>query len=156
MIKRLHPDTDVVGLDPDPKALARAARKAEQDAVAVRWTRGFSDELPYPDASFDHVFSAFMLHHLDLDVKRKTLREARRVLVTGGTVHVVDLGGAHPHGPFGFLASVLHRIGHLHDTDAGDGIPELLREAEFGDARELGQRRTIFGSAAFYRASRSA
>ena len=32
-IKRLHPDVDVVGLDPDPKALARAKRKAERSAV---------------------------------------------------------------------------------------------------------------------------
>ena len=29
LIKRVHPDVEVVGLDPDPKALARAHRKAE-------------------------------------------------------------------------------------------------------------------------------
>ncbi len=29
LIKRLHPDGDVVGLDPGPKALARGRRKAE-------------------------------------------------------------------------------------------------------------------------------
>ena len=28
LVKRLHPDVEVVGLDPDPKALARARRKA--------------------------------------------------------------------------------------------------------------------------------
>ena len=32
LIKRLHPGVDVVGLDPDPKALARAKRKS-----GTRW-----------------------------------------------------------------------------------------------------------------------
>src|SRR5215475_15130062 len=72
LVKHLHPRADVVGLDPDPKALARARRKAEEGGFAVRFDRGFSDALPYADASFDRVVSAFMLHHLPLDVKEKT------------------------------------------------------------------------------------
>jgi ubiquinone/menaquinone biosynthesis C-methylase UbiE len=63
-IKRLHPDVEVVGLDPDPKALVRARRKAGRAAVSIQFDQGYSDELPYPDASFDRVFSSFMLHHL--------------------------------------------------------------------------------------------
>src|SRR5499433_359784 len=79
LIKSLHPHAEVVGLDPDPKALSRARRKAEERGFAVQLDRGFSDEMPYAEASFDRVFSAFMLHHLTLDEKTKTLREARRV-----------------------------------------------------------------------------
>ena len=78
LIKGLHPLAEVVGLDPDPKALTRARRKAEERGLAVRLDPGFSDELPYADASFDRVVSAFMLHHLAPDEKAKTLREARR------------------------------------------------------------------------------
>ncbi len=63
LIKRLHPDVVVVGLDPDPKALARGRRKAERAAVSIRFDQGFSDEPPYPEASFDRVFSSFMFHH---------------------------------------------------------------------------------------------
>ena len=33
LIKRFHPDVEVVGIDPDPKALARARRKAANAAV---------------------------------------------------------------------------------------------------------------------------
>ena len=64
LIKRLYPGAEVVGLDPDPKALARARRKAEREAVSVQFDSGFSDELPYPNGSFDRVFSSFMFHHL--------------------------------------------------------------------------------------------
>src|SRR5882724_11424036 len=52
-LKRLNPETDVVGLDPDPKALALAKRKALRAEVSIQLDQGFGDELPYPDASFD-------------------------------------------------------------------------------------------------------
>ena len=40
LIKQQHPDVDVVGLDPDPAALARAQRKAERAGVTVRFDLG--------------------------------------------------------------------------------------------------------------------
>ncbi|MBV8277295.1 MAG: class I SAM-dependent methyltransferase [Verrucomicrobia bacterium] len=36
LIKRLHPTMDVVGLDPDPKALARAKRKTQRAGISIR------------------------------------------------------------------------------------------------------------------------
>ena len=75
LIKGLYPDVNVVGLDPDPKALARAQRKAERLVVSIRLDRGFSHELPYPEASFDRVFSTFMFHHLLPDKREATLCE---------------------------------------------------------------------------------
>jgi ubiquinone/menaquinone biosynthesis C-methylase UbiE len=60
LIKKFHPDVDIIGLDPDPKALARAQRKFERSAIPIRFDQGFADKLPYPEASFDHVFSTFM------------------------------------------------------------------------------------------------
>src|SRR5262245_1667398 len=90
-IKQMHPAVDVTGLDPDPKALARAKRKADAASLMVHLDRGFSDALPYADGSFDRVFSCFMFHHLnDVDDKQRTLREARRVLERGGRVQLLD------------------------------------------------------------------
>jgi hypothetical protein len=51
-----------LGLDPDPRAFARARRKAERKALSIQVDHGFSDMLPYPDGSFDRVLSA--LHRL--------------------------------------------------------------------------------------------
>jgi N-acetyl-1-D-myo-inositol-2-amino-2-deoxy-alpha-D-glucopyranoside deacetylase len=61
----------------DPRALARARRKAGRKALPVQLDRGFAQELPYPDASFDRVLSAFMFHHLGPDEKEETLGEVR-------------------------------------------------------------------------------
>lgn len=90
VIKRLYPEVDLVGVDPDAKALGRARRKARRAAVTIRFDEGFSDELPYSDASFDRVFSCFMLHHLRADEKGKALGEMRRVVAPGGSLHLLD------------------------------------------------------------------
>jgi ubiquinone/menaquinone biosynthesis C-methylase UbiE len=144
LVKRLQPRAEVVGLDPDPKALARARRKAEERGVAVRFDRGFSDELPYKEGSFDRVFSALMLHHLALDVKEKTLREARRVLRSGGAFYALDFGGTN-----GMIAHLFHHA-HLADQHR---IPGLMREAGFADVTELAPRGTILGRISYWRAS---
>jgi ubiquinone/menaquinone biosynthesis C-methylase UbiE len=85
LIKRLHPAIQIVGLDPDPRALARARRKAAGAAADIRFDQGYADNLPYPDASFDRVFSSFMFHHVSPDQRENTLREARRVLAPGAS-----------------------------------------------------------------------
>lgn len=150
-VKRSHPDAEVVGLDPDPKALARARRKLERAGLAVRLEQGFGDALPFEDASFDRVLSSFMFHHLPLEGKQGMLREVRRVLAPGGSFHMLDFGGHGAHHE-GLFARLLHAADGMHDN-YGDRPLELMREAGLADAREVGQRRTLFGRVAFQRAA---
>jgi ubiquinone/menaquinone biosynthesis C-methylase UbiE len=147
-----EPGVDVVGLDPDPQALARARAKADRAGVCVTWQQGFADALPFADASFDRVFSSFMFHHLDAEVKRGALREVARVLRPGGSLHLLDFGGsgAHSHGLIGRL---FHRSEHLRDNLEGR-IPGLFEEAGLRDAHEVSHRSTLFGSIAWYRGGR--
>jgi ubiquinone/menaquinone biosynthesis C-methylase UbiE len=144
--QRMHPDAEVVGLDPDPLALERARRKADRAGLPVRWDRGKAGELPYPDESVDRVLSALMFHHLDDAEKKRTLAEVRRVLRPGGQLHLVDIAGHH-HGRAGRR---MLRNEHLRDN-AGEGIPNRMREAGLTDVRtgERGRLRTTF-----YRATR--
>jgi ubiquinone/menaquinone biosynthesis C-methylase UbiE len=151
LMKRLHPDVDVTGLDPDPKALTRARRKAERDAVSIRLDRGFSNELPYPDASFDLVFSTFMFHHLPADEKEATLREARRVLRPGGSLHLLDFAGPHSGGG-GLLTHLVHS-GHRLKDNAEERVLDLMTRAGFADAKKVGDRSMLFGRVAYYRAT---
>lgn len=148
--KRLHPEAEVVGLDPDPKALARARRKAERAGVDLRLDEGFADALPYEDASVERVFSSFMFHHLDPGTKRRTLAEVRRVLRPGGSLHLLDFGGPEPRAD-SLLARLLHASDALRENYEGR-IPALMTEAGLADAREVSHRRTLFGRVALYRA----
>src|SRR5262245_21240003 len=152
LIKRLHSDVDVVGLDPDPKALARARRKAERMAVPIQFDQGFSDELPYPDASFDRVFSSFMLHHLQAGEKEKTLREVRRVLKPGGSLHLLDFGGPEAR-QNGFPARLFHSSHSLKDN-SDSRIIALMSQAGLANPKVVGRRAMLIGKIAYYQASR--
>jgi SAM-dependent methyltransferase len=143
LVKRLRPDVDVVGLDPDPKALARARRKAARGALAVQLDRGFAEELPYPDASFDRVLSSFMFHHLGAADRRQALREVGRTLRPGGSLHLLDFGGAKDPSD-GLVARLAHSSKRLQDN-FGDRIPTLMREAGLADPVETGHRVTRVG-----------
>ena len=153
LVKRIYPGAEVVGIDPDPKALTRGRRKAERDALSIQFDRGFSDALPYPDGSIDRVLSAFMFHHLlNPEEKTKTLLEARRVLVPGGSLHLLDFGGTTGRSQ-GYLERFLHRTERLQDN-AGERVVSLMREAGFEDPAEVAHRvMTIFGRVTYYRAS---
>jgi ubiquinone/menaquinone biosynthesis C-methylase UbiE len=131
LLKRLHPPIDVTGLDPDPKALALATRKAKRHGVAVRFDRGFADELPYGDGAFDRVFSSMMFHHVPRRDKGKVLADIHRVLKPGGTLEFMDMAPA-----------------------GEDRMLGRLQEAGFRDARRVGERKLIFGRIAFHQARR--
>lgn len=152
LTKRLHPEAEVVGMDPDPKALDLARRKAGRNGLSLRLDRGFAQELPYPDASFDRVLSAFMFHHLGPGEKERALREARRVLAPGGSLHLLDFGGKKVPSD-GFVARLSHRSRMLQDS-FGDRIPQLMREAGFADPTEVSHRVTrLMGRVTYYRAT---
>lgn len=84
------PGAELVGLDPDARALSVARAKLARAGLRARLDQGFADALPYADASFEVVLSSFMWHHLSPDVQRTTLQQLRRVLVPGGSLHLID------------------------------------------------------------------
>ena len=150
LAKRLHPDVSVAGLDPDPKALARARQKADRLHLAVQFDRGFSDQLPYAQASFDRVFSSFMYHHLPHGEKENTLREVHRVLRRGGSFHMMDFAGPHDH--HSLLTHLFHVGERFRDNDES-AILRLLHDSGFSSAQRTAARRLIFGPIAYYQAS---
>lgn len=150
-IKREHPSVDVVALDPDRHALARAGRKANRAGISIQFDRGFSDSLPYEQEVFDRVFSSMMFHHLRRSEREPTLREIRRVLKPTGRLEFLDLvsSGAHAHG---LLARMLHPPKQL-DQNADKPLLELMSRAGLTDARRIGDRNTIVGPVGFYEAT---
>jgi ubiquinone/menaquinone biosynthesis C-methylase UbiE len=153
LIKRLHPNVEVVGLDPDPNALARAQRKAERAGVPIQLDQGFSDKLPYPNASFDRVLSTLMFHHVPRAEREPTLREVARVLKPGGALYLMDLTGSHPHA--GVLVRIFHP-GHRPAEGTADRMVTLMQQAGLRDAQKIGQRMMWLWPVATYRASASA
>ena len=138
-------------MDPDARALARAAGKARRAGVEIQFDRRFSDALDYDDGSFDRVFSSFMFHHLGRAEKERTLREVRRVLKVGGSFHLLDFDGPEPSSA-GSRARGLHAHHRLVDNDERT-VLGLVKDAGLAGVTKAEQRVMLgFVRLAYYRA----
>ena len=110
--RRAHAETEILGADFSHAMLQRAAVKGR--ATTLRWIEADALHLPFPDAHFNLVTSAFGLRNLaDYDAG---LREIARVLAPGGEVGILDFG--EPSGLIGqlyriYFKQVLPKIGTL-------------------------------------------
>jgi len=77
----------VVGLDQSPDMLAVARTR---DGVYETIVEGHAEELPFPDATFDHLTFTYLLRYVDDPAA--TMRELARVVKPGGRVAMVEFG----------------------------------------------------------------
>jgi len=150
LTKQTHPDAEVVGLDGDPAVLEIARSKAKQTGVNITLDQGMAFQLPYPDNSFDRVFSSLVIHHLTTDDKQRTMFEIYRVLRPGGELHIIDFGK--PHGVYAWLISLIMRRLEEAADNIQDLLPEIIRSAGFAQVKETIQYTTIVGGLSLFRA----
>jgi demethylmenaquinone methyltransferase/2-methoxy-6-polyprenyl-1,4-benzoquinol methylase len=77
----------VTGLDQSPEMLVRAR---ERFGDRVELVEGSADELPFDDASFDHLTFTYLLRYVDDPAA--TLAELARVVRPGGTIAMLEFG----------------------------------------------------------------
>lgn len=128
MAKALQPGATVIGIDPDPNALARAAYKAESKRASVDFRRGFGDETAtiVGRGTATKAVSSMALHHMPRDMHLRTVAAMRDALSPGGAIRIAD-----------FVA------GHFGGAADGDLVKDLM-EAGFENARVLQRFRVAF------------
>lgn len=155
MLKQACPQAEVVGIDGDPKVLAIARTKAEKAEVSIEWREALSWSLRVPNASFDHVTSSLLLHHLDYVAKMCTLQSMLRALKPGGTLDIADWGRAQD--PLMRVAFVGVQLldGFATTADNVHGkLPSYMTRVGFADVEETARIRTALGTLSLYRARR--
>lgn len=94
----------VVGLDLTPELFETARRRAEQRGVAVDWVEGDAEALPFGDARFDRVLSAFGVQFAPRH--EIVAQELARVCRPGGRIGLVNWT---PEGQVGELFKIMGR-----------------------------------------------
>lgn len=118
----LEDPAGAVGLELFPAKLLLARERLRRSQLAA----GSAYALPFKDASFDHVIVRDVIHHLDAPVGM--LREARRVLVHGGRLDVLEPCRYNPLIAFHALSQAVER-GELKSTEPY--LASLLDQAGF-------------------------
>jgi 2-polyprenyl-3-methyl-5-hydroxy-6-metoxy-1,4-benzoquinol methylase len=77
---------ETVGIDPSLAAVQAAYRVSRQLGVAPEFVTADGRALPFPDASFDVVYSYSVLQHFSKEDARATIAEAARVVKPQGRV----------------------------------------------------------------------
>jgi len=155
LIKQAHPEAQMTGLDGDPKALEIARGKVARSGLTITLDEGMAFDLPYPDNSFDRVFSGLLFHHLTREDKERSLKEVYRVLRPGGELHVADWGKASN----ALMRLVFFQVqlldGFKTTTDNVNGLlPNFFNQAGLQDIQQTAQYATMFGSMALYKAKK--
>jgi len=152
MVKKAHPNSEVIGLDGDPQVLEIARYKAKQAGSSITFDEGMAFQLPYPDASFDRVLSSLVFHHLTTQSKERALAEIYRVLKPEGELHLADFGV--PNGFYAKIISSLMRRFERVDDNINGYIPEMFVRAKFS-VTKTSEFSTLFGTLALLRGKKS-
>ncbi len=147
LLKSQFPSASVAAIDADPQILGIAREKAARAGFDIEFHQVMSEALPFPDASFDHVFSSLLFHHLTRDQKLGTLAEVRRILRPGGSLHIADFG--RPQNAAFRAAFYFVQVfdGFPTTQDNIDGLlPQLINQSGFPEPSEAAEFGTMFGT----------
>jgi ubiquinone/menaquinone biosynthesis C-methylase UbiE len=137
------PGLQLTGVDIEPKQLEYADGHLERAGVAATLVEADALSLPFEDESFDHVWMMWFLEHIADPVA--VLREARRVLVSGGGITAIEVDystvRAEPTTPAieALFRAMVQGMAASGWSDAGTRLPGWLREAGFREVDEGGR-----------------
>ncbi len=152
-VKKRFPDANVFAFDADKEILHLAQRKSVKASVKIHFEKGFSDNLPFADNTFDRVFSTLAFHHLTHQRKIKTIREIRRVLKPNGEFHLADYGLARNKSQYilGRLIRVIDGAETTEDNIAGR-LKILMEVNGFANVERTAYFKTILGTIRLFKA----
>ncbi len=126
----------VTGIDRDAASI-ELARRLDED---IEFILGDFMTHPFEPATFDHIASIAVLHHLDAAA---ALERMRNLLAPGGTLAIVGLArNRYPADlPFAIAGAVGHRVHRLSKPCWEDSAPRLWPPPDtFAATRRLAER----------------
>lgn len=83
------PKAKIIATDVSSPYLQKA-RENLKNFSRVDFLQAMAEDVPFPEESFDVVYSCFLFHELPLDVRKRVIAESFRLLKPGGQFGMVD------------------------------------------------------------------
>lgn len=157
LLGRAAPGAVLVGIDPDPEVLRRAAVKAAAAGLAVELLQGFAEDAAALLAGrrAAKVVSSLVFHQVPLAGKAAGLAAMHAALAPGGEIHIADYGLQRTRLMRWLFWHVQLLDGRADTEPNARGIlPDLMRGASFRDVAETAIVPTPTGSISLYRGRR--
>ena len=147
--------TKLNGLDIDPKVKEIAEYKIKKLGFGITLDLYEGATFPYPDNSFDKVFSSLVFHQLDAETKLYCLKEIYRVLKPNGNLIIGDWGKAKSK-LMRFLFYIVQILDGFKTTnDNVNGLlPKFMEQAGFKNVTEKDFINTRIGTYSYYKATK--
>lgn len=147
------PEAGLIGVEPDPTALALARRKFGAGADLVKWHNGFLESLDLPAGwQPNKIVTSLVLHQVPLRDKRAILKTIESLLAPGGTVLVADYMKQEGLLMRGLFRATVQVLDGVADTQpSADGEVEKLIAETFAEARLLDRVHTATGTISLWR-----
>jgi ubiquinone/menaquinone biosynthesis C-methylase UbiE len=127
-----HPTIEITGLDPDKKIINIAECKLNKRGMEAVLVKGFAQDMPFENDSFDVAISTLMFHHISTQSKKAAIKEIYRILNERARFILADFGQ-----PQTLAETVLLNLGSIFDgrknmeANLKGQLPILLQKEGF-------------------------
>jgi ubiquinone/menaquinone biosynthesis C-methylase UbiE len=158
LLARAAPGVRLMGIDPDPKILARAVRKVANVKAAITFRQGFARDVSAitEGSPVTKVVSSLVFHQVPLAEKQAGLGAMYAAVASGGEVHIADYGWQRTSVMRALFRLTVQTLDGIADTEpnAQGVLPRLMRYVGFSRVEETAVIPTITGSISLYRGVR--
>ena len=84
-------DSNITGIDLSPFFVALAKLRAEEFDIPIQYMHRNAENTHFDKNTFDLVTCNFLMHELPEHATKNILEEIRSILVSGGTIAIIDL-----------------------------------------------------------------